>query len=71
MKYTAYLLRLWQDREGIPWRATIENPRTHERSSFATLPDLIAFLEAETGETVEDRPAGPRIQPNRNSTELY
>lgn len=70
MKYVAYLLRLWQEREDIPWRATLENPATDARASFATLPDLIAFLEAETGEAVQYPAAGQRIGSELDPTEL-
>lgn len=71
MKYAAYVLRLWQEREGFPWRATLVNPRTHERASFATLPDLVAFLEDETGEAVQDPTAGLRSQPVATPNKLY
>lgn len=48
--YLAYLLRLRRDNESAPWRATVENPHTGERQGFATLRQLVAFLEEQTGE---------------------
>jgi hypothetical protein len=48
--YLAYLLRLRRDSESAPWRATVENPHTGERQGFATLRQLVAFLEEQTGE---------------------
>ncbi len=50
-RYHAYLLRLWRDNGGEPalWRASLESPQVTERLSFASLVDLFAFLEQETG----------------------
>jgi len=44
--YLSYLLRLWQESagEGI-WRASLEDPHTGERTGFASLEDLFAFLQ--------------------------
>lgn len=41
--YRAFLLRLWQVR-GAQWRASIEDPHTGERRSFASVELLAAFL---------------------------
>ncbi|MCB0190103.1 MAG: hypothetical protein KDE31_37785 [Caldilineaceae bacterium] len=43
--YLAYLLRLWQ--ENGQWRASLERPRSGERTGFASLKELFAFLEQE------------------------
>ena len=53
-RYLSYLLRLWQASSGggLVWRASLENPHTGERRSFACLAELVAFLEEET----RDRP---------------
>ena len=48
--YRAYLLRMWREGETKGWRATIQNPTTGERRSFANLSALLAFLEEQTGE---------------------
>jgi hypothetical protein len=49
--YVSYLLRLWPvHSEGTTiWRASLESPHTGERRGFASLADLFAFLEKETG----------------------
>lgn len=44
--YRAFLLRLWREGEGLPWRATLEDPHTGERFNFATLERLFEFLTA-------------------------
>lgn len=56
--YLSYLLRLWQvngysdsrtaSKPAI-WRASLENPLTHEHLGFANLEALIDFLRAQTG----------------------
>ncbi len=45
--YKAYLLRLWADSPDTPVRAALECARTGERHPFATMTDLVAFLESE------------------------
>ncbi len=46
-RYQSFLLRLWITRieQGTVWRASLENPHTGERLTFATLERLFAFLE--------------------------
>jgi len=47
----SYLLRLWRDHTGAPWRATlIDGTQPEERRHFATLDALCAFLRAQAGE---------------------
>ncbi len=47
--YLSYLLRLWRESgQKAAWRASLEDPRTGERLGFASLVDLVAFLENET-----------------------
>ena len=55
--YLAYLLRLWQvgrqmdshhSAAEIVWRASLENPHTHERQGFANLDELFDFLRTQT-----------------------
>ena len=50
--YQSYLLRLWETHEKGTriWRASVESPITGERTGFATLQALFAFLQAQTGE---------------------
>ncbi len=53
--YRAYLLRVWRTPEAW-WRASLEDPHTGERRAFATLAQLVAFLEDELAKT---NPGGP------------
>jgi len=48
--YVAYLLRLWQIRSDgrLVWLASLTDPHTAVRRGFASVPHLIAFLEAQT-----------------------
>jgi len=50
-RYMSYLLRLWQTKSGgeLVWRASLENPRSSERTGFQCLGDLFAFLRQQTG----------------------
>ncbi|HBX71084.1 MAG TPA: hypothetical protein DEH25_17330 [Chloroflexi bacterium] len=49
-KYRSYLLRLWlEDTNGKQvWRISLENPFSRERRGFATLKDLLMYLERQT-----------------------
>jgi hypothetical protein len=66
-RYLSYLLRLWQEGGSPPgnplgdplgepplWRASLEGPQSGERLGFASLVELFAYLERETG----SRPPG-------------
>ncbi len=46
-RYFAALLRLWQVRsEGrTVWRASLEDPHTHECKTFADLDSLVVYLK--------------------------
>ena len=54
--YMAYLLRLWRDRDGAPWRASLENTSTGESKPFAEIRMLTAYLEYLTGESPPEGP---------------
>jgi hypothetical protein len=61
LTYLAYLVRLWREGEGAPWRAMVEDPHSGERRGFGDLQSLFAFLEARTGgdtPSEEEVPAG-------------
>lgn len=47
-RYISYLLRLWQtqDDERRVWRFSLESPDGGERHGFATLQDLVDFIQA-------------------------
>ena len=48
MPYHAYLLRLWSDGDSPQqWRFSLEDPHTHTRRGFASLDELLAFLQKE------------------------
>lgn len=50
-KTHSFLLRLWRDHPGAPWRATlIDGTQPEERRHFATLDALCAFLQAQAGD---------------------
>ncbi len=60
--YRAYLLRLWRTPEAH-WRASLEDPHTGERRAFATLVQLLVFLEEEEPlEKTSDDSAPGKIQ---------
>jgi hypothetical protein len=61
--YKAYLLRLWREREETPWRAALENPNSGERIAFATLVELVLFIEKTTGERIRPAPSEPASVP--------
>ena len=61
-EYKAYLLRLWRESHEATWRALLENPNNGERAAFATLGELVAFLEDKTGEVI--RPLSPEKIPS-------
>ena len=56
LDYQAYTLRLWQVDEQGGWRATLYNPHTGRRQSFASCEQLCTFLQAVMSGTTEDRP---------------
>jgi len=49
-EYQAYMLRLWLVNSGDRriWRASLEDPHSGDRQTFADLPALFAFLEERT-----------------------
>jgi hypothetical protein len=49
-RYHAYLLRIWREDEGTPWRLQIEDSRTHETVGFPTLIKLLAYLDDQIAE---------------------
>jgi hypothetical protein len=60
--HQSYLLRLWRDHPGAPWRATlIAVARPDEHRHFATLGALLAFLSADRPSDVADTSGGEPI----------
>jgi len=65
LQYFAYILRLWQEQsaaldQSSVWRLSVEDVRTHERRGFASLEDLLAFLQLQM--EVDDSAASSRNQ---------
>jgi hypothetical protein len=56
-EYSSYLLRMWRDSEDeragpsreVPWRASLQSPRTGALVGFASLDDLFDFLRVQSG----------------------
>jgi hypothetical protein len=46
--YQAYLLRLWREDEASPWRASLQDARVGQLLSFASVAQLIAYIEQRT-----------------------
>jgi hypothetical protein len=42
--YLSYLVRLWRSDDASPWRASLEDARTHEHHTFSETDQLFAFL---------------------------
>ena len=55
--YLAFLIRLWKEGGASPWRASIENPHTGERATFAELRLLFEYLQNRASESSD--PAAP------------
>jgi hypothetical protein len=55
--YHSYLVRIWRDGNGTPWRASLQDAATGERRGFPDLPSLFAYLQAQTGEADQQRRA--------------
>ena len=53
-EYMAYLLRMWRENKDSAWRALLVNPNNGEQAGFASLADLVTFLERQTGESIQD-----------------
>ena len=44
-QYRAYLLRLWRDRTGAPWRIMLKSVPAGEQRSFTDLESLFMYLD--------------------------
>jgi hypothetical protein len=42
--YLSYLVRMWRSDDASPWRASLEDARTHEHHAFSEADQLLAFL---------------------------
>ncbi|CAG0937565.1 hypothetical protein TFLX_06506 [Thermoflexales bacterium] len=59
--YLSYLLRLWRSDDTAPWRASLEDARTHEHLTFPETDQLFAFLR-------EQMQAGPSSEEESDTT---
>jgi hypothetical protein len=61
-RYLSYLLRLWQTSDGkeTVWRASLQSPNSEERHGFASLEELMSFLEAQAEQPEDERRKGSR-----------
>ena len=64
--YLSYLVRLWRSDDDAPWRASLEDARTHQHHAFSDADQLFVFLR-EQMQTVsspeEDQEPVHRSQP--------
>ena len=56
--YLSYLVRLWRSDDASPWRASLEDARTHEHHAFPETDQLFAFLreQMETTPSSKEEP---------------
>jgi hypothetical protein len=59
-RYQAYLLRLWREGPGAPWRAALEVPSGEATFRFGTVGALFAFLRDQLADPRPPRPARRR-----------
>ena len=52
--YQAYVLRLWKEGAGRPWRASLETVNGETRYNFADVERLIRFLQTATESPPEE-----------------
>jgi hypothetical protein len=68
IRYQTYLLRAWPERNGDVsepiYRFSLEDPHTHQRHGFATVADLLAFIETLFGALVEHQPEANELGEN-------
>jgi hypothetical protein len=58
-RYSTFLLTLWEERNEDPnspavWRFRLEDPRTGQRQGFASLAEVISFLQAQLVEETNE-----------------
>ena len=68
-RYRSYLVRLWREAPGGPWRCQVHCVTTGRERRFAGLAELFEFLEAEaTGSEPSHKEKGARQeQPEKGS----
>lgn len=60
-RYLSYLLRMWQTSDGEKdvWQASVQSPGSEERHGFASLEELVDFLQAQAQEAEDKGKKGP------------
>lgn len=53
-RYHAYLLRLWQERPHMLWRASLQEATTDERMAFLDLESLFAYLRQRASKEIDE-----------------
>lgn len=55
-RYLSYLLRMWQTSDGKKtiWRASLQRPGSQELQGFASLEELVDFLNAQTRQAEDE-----------------
>jgi hypothetical protein len=46
VQYEVYVVRVWRDGDGAPWRAWVQRVQTGEERQFASLEGLFVWLQA-------------------------
>lgn len=56
-RYLSYLLRMWQTSDGkkTVWRASLQSPISEERHGFASLEELMSFLQAQAEQPEDEK----------------
>ncbi|MCP4361021.1 MAG: hypothetical protein GY796_23690 [Chloroflexi bacterium] len=54
--YMAYLVRLWREDGRSPWHASLQNPHTGQKQTFATPEDLWLFLQTSMDSPEDNQP---------------
>jgi hypothetical protein len=69
-RYRSYLVRLWREAPGEPWRCQVHCVTTRRERRFAGLAELFEFLEAEVadGEPPHKEKGARQEQPEKGST---
>jgi len=58
-RHLSYLVRLWQEIPGAPWRASARDVAADERRGFANLESLFAFLREKAEQTTQAEKGEP------------
>jgi hypothetical protein len=71
--YQSYLLRLWCEKEGDGWRASVENVATHSCRNFPDMISLFVFLYEQTIQSTSGMEFGEFTLPesSKSQTPIY